>query len=126
MRVAAARELSEEPGAGVPVRFMVTFLCREGVSPVWSGVHEAMITEPELREVVDRWPFVPGGQEALRRYLAFGNEGGPSAVAAGFASEAAVVSKPVLTAPRRAGRPTVGAFRSGGSRQGSLRSSSVG
>ncbi|WP_345572484.1 NUDIX hydrolase [Nonomuraea rosea] len=93
---AAARELSEELGAGVPVRFMFTFLCRDGVSPVWFGVHEAVITEPlvpdpseiawhawltepELREVVDRWPFVPGGREALRRYLAIGNEDLPSA-----------------------------------------------
>ncbi len=93
---AAARELSEELGAGVPVRFMFKFLCRDGVSPVWFGVHEAVITEPlvpdpseiawhawltelELREVVDRWPFVPGGREAVRRYLVFGNEGQPSA-----------------------------------------------
>jgi 8-oxo-dGTP pyrophosphatase MutT (NUDIX family) len=92
---AAARELSEELGAGVPVRFMFKFLCRDGVSPVWFGVHEAVITEPlvpdpseiawhawltepELREVVDRWPFVPGGREALRRYVAAGNEGRPS------------------------------------------------
>lgn len=93
---AAARELSEELGAGVPVRFMFKFLCRNGVSPVWFGVHEAVITEPllpdsseiawhawltelELREVVDRWPFVPGGREALRRYLVSGNEDQPPA-----------------------------------------------
>lgn len=93
---AAARELAEELGAGVPVRFLFTFLCRDGVSPVWFGVHEAVIKEPlvpdpaeiawhawltelELREVVDRWPFVPGGREALRRYLAFGNADRPAA-----------------------------------------------
>ncbi|MEV1005333.1 NUDIX domain-containing protein [Nonomuraea sp. NPDC050202] len=93
---AAARELSEELGADVLVRFMFKFLCRDGVSPVWFGVHEAVITEPlvpdpseiawhawltelELREVVDRWPFVPGGREALRRYSVSGNEGRPSA-----------------------------------------------
>lgn len=93
---AAARELSEELGAGVPVRFMFKFLCRDGVSPVWFGVHEAVITESlvpdpseiawhawltelELREAVDRWPFVPGGRGALRRYLVFGNEDRPSA-----------------------------------------------
>ncbi|MGW4798182.1 NUDIX hydrolase [Nonomuraea sp. NPDC004297] len=83
---AAARELAEELGAGVPVRFLFTFLCQEGISPVWFGVHEALIAEPlaadpseiawyawltelELRKVVDRGPFVPGGREALRRYL---------------------------------------------------------
>jgi 8-oxo-dGTP pyrophosphatase MutT (NUDIX family) len=93
---AAARELSEELGAGVPVRFMFKFLWREGVGPVWFGVHEAVLTEPlvpdaseigwhawltepELREVVDRWPFVPAGREAVRRYLVFGNEGQSSA-----------------------------------------------
>jgi 8-oxo-dGTP pyrophosphatase MutT (NUDIX family) len=82
---AAARELSEELGVSVPVRFMFKFLYRDGVSPVWFGVHEAVIAEPlvpdpseiawhawltelELREVVDRWPFVPGGREAVRRY----------------------------------------------------------
>jgi 8-oxo-dGTP pyrophosphatase MutT (NUDIX family) len=93
---AAARELSEELGADVPVRFLFTFLCRDGVGPVWFGVHEAVIieplvpdpseiawhawlTEPDLREAVDRWPFVPGGREALRRYVTSGNEGRPSA-----------------------------------------------
>ncbi|WP_346109076.1 NUDIX hydrolase [Nonomuraea maheshkhaliensis] len=92
---AAARELSEELGAGVPARFMFTFLCLDGVSPVWFGVHEAVISEPlvpdaseiawhawltelELREVVDRGPFVPGGREALRRYLMSGSGGRPS------------------------------------------------
>ncbi|GAA3689341.1 NUDIX domain-containing protein [Nonomuraea antimicrobica] len=93
---AAARELSEELGADVPVRFMFKFLCRDGVSPVWFGVHEAVIIEPlvpdpseiawhawltelELRGAVDRWPFVPGGREALRRYWISGTEGRPSA-----------------------------------------------
>ncbi|RSN09546.1 NTP pyrophosphohydrolase [Nonomuraea sp. WAC 01424] len=83
---AAARELVEELGAGVPVRFLFKFLCRDGISPAWFGVHEALITgplspdpseiawhawltEPQLRNVVDRGPFVPGGREALRRYL---------------------------------------------------------
>ncbi|NUR88632.1 MAG: NUDIX domain-containing protein [Nonomuraea sp.] len=94
--VAAARELSEELGACVPVRFMFKFLCREGVSPVWFGVHEAVLTEPlvpdpseigwhawlteaELGEVVDRWPFVPAGREAWRRYSELGNESPPYA-----------------------------------------------
>lgn len=69
---------------------MFKFLCREGISPVWIGVHEAVVTEPlvpdpgeiawqgwlamaELREVIDRWLFVPGGREALRRYLESGS-----------------------------------------------------
>lgn len=93
---AAVRELAEELGTDVPVRFMFKFLCQDGVSPVWFGVHEALITEPltpdpseiawhawlteiELREVVDRCPFVPGGREALRRYLGSGSEGRPPA-----------------------------------------------
>ncbi|MFD8736028.1 NUDIX hydrolase [Streptomyces sp. NPDC059618] len=87
---AAARELSEELGVLVPVRFMFKFLCRKGISPVWFGVHEAVVTEPlvpdrgeiawrdwlteaELCEVVDQWLFVPGGREALRRYLRSGS-----------------------------------------------------
>ncbi|MFC7216840.1 NUDIX hydrolase [Streptomyces polyrhachis] len=83
---AAARELSEELGVRAPVRFLFTFLCRQGVGPVWFGVHEAVVAEPlvadpgeiawrgwlteaELCEAVDRGLWVPGGQEALRRYL---------------------------------------------------------
>ncbi|MFF4198677.1 NUDIX domain-containing protein [Nonomuraea sp. NPDC001831] len=83
---AAVRELVEELGVGVPVRFLFTFLCQAGVSPVWFGVHEALIaeplapdpseigwhawlTEPELWKLVDRGPFVPAGRHALRRYL---------------------------------------------------------
>ncbi|WP_329302097.1 NUDIX domain-containing protein [Streptomyces sp. NBC_00659] len=87
---AAARELSEELGVRMPVRFMFKFLCQEGISPVWFGVHEAVVTEPlapdpgeiawqgwlteaELCEVVDQRLFVPGGREALRRYLQSGS-----------------------------------------------------
>ncbi|MEU1726310.1 NUDIX domain-containing protein [Nonomuraea sp. NPDC005692] len=83
---AAARELVEELSVGVPVRFLFKFLCQDGISPVWFGVHEALVAEPlvpdpseiawhswlaepDLRRVVDRGPFVPGGREALRRYL---------------------------------------------------------
>lgn len=86
---AASRELIEELGVRVPVRFLFKFLCREGISPVWFGVHEALVTEPlvpdqgeiawqgwlteaEVREVVDQRLFVPGGREALRRYLQSG------------------------------------------------------
>jgi 8-oxo-dGTP pyrophosphatase MutT (NUDIX family) len=87
---AASRELSEELGVRVPVRFMFKFLCRKGIGPVWFGVHEALVTEPlvpdpseiawlgwlaepELREAVDQRLFVPGGREALRRYLRSGS-----------------------------------------------------
>lgn len=90
---AAARELSEELGVRVPVRFMFKFLCQEGISPVWFGVHEAVVTEPlipdpseiawqgwlteaELREVVDQRLFVPGGRKALCRYLESGSGSG--------------------------------------------------
>lgn len=83
---AATRELAEELGIRSPVRFRFKFLCREGISPIWLGVHEAIITtslvpdpgeiasygwltEAELREVLECQPFVPGGLEALRRYL---------------------------------------------------------
>ena len=86
---AASRELFEELGVRVPVRFLFKFLCREGIGPVWFGVHEALVTEPlvpdpgeiawqgwlteaELREVVDQRLFVPGGREALRRYMQSG------------------------------------------------------
>lgn len=86
---AAVRELAEELGVRVPVRFLFKLLYREGASPIWLGVHEAVVpqtlapdpgeidwqgwlTVAELREVVDRWCFVPGGREALRRYLESG------------------------------------------------------
>ncbi|MEU6051169.1 NUDIX domain-containing protein [Streptomyces xanthochromogenes] len=86
---AAVRELTEELGVRVPVRFLFKFLCRQGISPVWFGVHEAVVSEAlgpdpgeigwqdwmtvdELREVADEWAFVPGGREALRRYLECG------------------------------------------------------
>ncbi|MFG2956409.1 NUDIX hydrolase [Streptomyces sp. NPDC048291] len=89
---AAARELAEELGVRVPVRFLFKFLCRRGISPVWFGVHEAVVTEPlvpdpgeiawrgwltvaEVCGVVDQWLFVPGGREALRRYLRSGSGG---------------------------------------------------
>ncbi|MEV8030647.1 NUDIX domain-containing protein [Streptomyces sp. NPDC086182] len=97
---AAARELSEELGVRVPVRFMFKFLCREGISPVWFGVHEAVVSEclipdpgeigwqdwltlDELRDVIDQWCFVPGGREALRRYLESGSGSGAGELAAG-------------------------------------------
>lgn len=83
---AAARELAEELGIHVPVRFLFKFLCRGAISPYWLGVHEAVITgevtpdprevawhgwltEAELREAVRQWRFIPDGQEAFDRYL---------------------------------------------------------
>ncbi len=83
---AAARELVEELGVLVQVRLVCKFLCRGVIAPYWLGVHEAVITgtvtpdpaevawhdwltEPQLREAVRRWRFVPDGQEAFGRYL---------------------------------------------------------
>ncbi|MGW1977284.1 NUDIX hydrolase [Streptomyces sp. NPDC001889] len=83
---AAVRELGEELGVRAPVRFLFKLLFREGISPIWLGVHEAVVTEAvvpdsgeidwydwltldELRAVLDAWCFVPGGREALRRYV---------------------------------------------------------
>ncbi|MBD0741687.1 NUDIX hydrolase [Streptomyces sp. CBMA152] len=97
---AAARELAEELGVRVPVRFLFKFLCREGISPIWLGVYEAVVSQAlvpdsgeidwqgwmtvaELREVVDDWCFVPGGREALRRYLQPGSSSGAGEPAAG-------------------------------------------
>ncbi|KUO19840.1 NUDIX hydrolase [Streptomyces dysideae] len=82
---AAGRELGEELGVRVPVRFVFKFLCRGAISPYWLGVHEALVTEKiepdpaeigwyrwvsesELRDVVGRWAFVADGVETLRRY----------------------------------------------------------
>jgi 8-oxo-dGTP pyrophosphatase MutT (NUDIX family) len=90
---AAARELTEELGVREPVRFLFKFLCRDGISPIWLGVHEAVVPEAlvpdpgeigwqdwltvaELHEIVDQWRFVPGGREALRRYLEPGRGAG--------------------------------------------------
>ncbi|MFB7906824.1 NUDIX hydrolase [Kitasatospora sp. NPDC056076] len=86
----ARRELAEELGVSVPVRHRFTFLCRGAIAPYWLGVHEAVLppdlidpdavdpaaiarygwlTLPELAGAVRRWPFVPDGQVAFRRYL---------------------------------------------------------
>ncbi|MFD7033230.1 NUDIX hydrolase [Streptomyces sp. NPDC059917] len=84
---AASRELAEEMGVRAHVRPVCRFLCRGAIGPYWLGVHEAVITgeltpdpsevawygwltEPELREAVRQWPFVPDGLEAYGRYLA--------------------------------------------------------
>ncbi|MCM2387670.1 NUDIX hydrolase [Streptomyces albipurpureus] len=84
---AAVRELAEELGVRAPVRFLFKLHFQEGISPIWLGVHEAVVSEvlvpdsdeidwhdwltvAELREVIDEWCFVPGGREALRQYVA--------------------------------------------------------
>lgn len=84
---AAARELVEELGVTPPVRHMFTYLCQGVTGPYWLGVHEALIdgavspepkevawydwiTEAELEGAVKRWPFIPDGQDAFRRYRA--------------------------------------------------------
>lgn len=102
---AASRELTEELGVRVPVRFLFKFLCREGISPIWFGVHEAVVSEAlvpdsgeiewldwmtvaELREVADEWCFVPGGRKALRRYLESGSGSGAGRRGSGQASDA--------------------------------------
>lgn len=83
---AAARELTEELGVRVPVRFAFKFLCRGEIAPYWLGVHEAAVhtaiapdpaeiawhawvTEDELREMAGRETFVADAVEALDRYL---------------------------------------------------------
>ncbi|MFD8741653.1 NUDIX domain-containing protein [Streptomyces sp. NPDC059616] len=42
---AAVRELAEELDVRVPVRFLFKLLFREGISPIWLGVHEAVVSE---------------------------------------------------------------------------------
>ncbi|MBO4252557.1 NUDIX domain-containing protein [Streptomyces griseorubiginosus] len=85
---AAARELAEELGIRVLPRLLFTFLNRNGLSPHWLGVHQALVpdavaadpdevawhgwlTEPELRSALLKWRFTPDSHEAFNRYLAF-------------------------------------------------------
>jgi 8-oxo-dGTP pyrophosphatase MutT (NUDIX family) len=85
---AAARELAEELGVRVRPRPVFRFLNRGGLSPVWVGVHEAVLRPAEVRpypgeiawhawlpasEVADfmrRTPFTPDSPSIFRRYLA--------------------------------------------------------
>ncbi|MGI5451675.1 NUDIX hydrolase [Streptomyces sp. CA-249302] len=97
---AAARELAEELGLRVPLRFLFKFLCGQGVGPIWLAVYEATVSETlvpdagesdwqgwmtvaDLREVVDERCFVPCGREALLRYLELGPGSGTCEPAAG-------------------------------------------
>ena len=81
----AVRELAEELGVRVGVRFAFKVLCRGAISPYWLGVHEAVVAEEvspdpaeiawhgwvsegELWKLTRQLAFVPDGVEALRRF----------------------------------------------------------
>lgn len=52
--VAAARELEEELGVSALVRHIFKYRCYTAVSPIWLGVHEAVVTgavSPDSREI---------------------------------------------------------------------------
>ncbi|UQI45928.1 NUDIX domain-containing protein [Streptomyces sp. HU2014] len=83
---AAVRELKEELGVQASVRFLFSFLNRNGLSPHWLGVHEAVVpavvepdprevswhewlSETELRQAMLQWTFTPDTCEVLDRYL---------------------------------------------------------
>ncbi|MFE7566437.1 NUDIX hydrolase [Streptomyces sp. NPDC057539] len=82
---AAGRELAEEMSVRTSVRFVVKFLNRNGLSPHWLGIHEAVVLTPpdpdpdevmwhgwlpetELHPFMLQHPFTPDSQEALSRY----------------------------------------------------------
>lgn len=83
---AATRELTEELGLRLTVRFMFKFFHRNSAGPVWMGVHEALVANhplaPDPAEIswhgwltiaetdvlVNQPRFAPGGREAMRRY----------------------------------------------------------
>ncbi|MFD3374835.1 MULTISPECIES: NUDIX hydrolase [unclassified Streptomyces] len=87
---AATRELKEELGIRVTVRFAFKYLCRGEISRYWMAVHEAVINEavtggdvtpdpseiawhdwlPEaaLRQRLWQWPFVSDSREAFLKY----------------------------------------------------------
>jgi isopentenyldiphosphate isomerase len=81
---AAARELAEELGVQASVRFLLKFLNRDGLSPHWLGMHEAVIpvevepdpgevawygwlTGEELRHAMAHWPFTPDSRVVVDR-----------------------------------------------------------
>ncbi|WP_199561946.1 phosphotransferase [Micromonospora deserti] len=60
-QAAAARELAEELGVHVPVRFVLKFLCHGERGSYWLGIHEAVITgpvDPDPREVAWLGPIL--------------------------------------------------------------------
>lgn len=84
---AAVRELAEELGIDTTVRSVVKFLNRDGLSPHWLGIHEALVLvdpkpradevawhgwlpESELHEFMQRHPFTPDSRDAWDRYRA--------------------------------------------------------
>ncbi|MFJ4013101.1 NUDIX domain-containing protein [Streptomyces sp. NPDC090026] len=83
---AARRELAEEMGLAVPVRFVLAFLSQQGLSPHRLAVHEASVLgtvspDPdcvtrhdwlavsELSEFMQLQPFTPDSGPLLDRYL---------------------------------------------------------
>ncbi|MFF9772742.1 NUDIX domain-containing protein [Streptomyces sp. NPDC013978] len=92
---AAARELGEELGMSATVCLRFKFLNRNGFSPYWLGVCDAVLpeivapdpgevtwhgwlTEAELRQALQQWTFTPDSQEILDRYLACRADPAPS------------------------------------------------
>ncbi|WP_435234074.1 NUDIX hydrolase [Streptomyces sp. bgisy092] len=89
---AASRELAEELGVRAPVRFLVKFLNRGGLSPHWLAVHEAVLfdapdpdpdevtwhgwlSESELLRSMRENPFTPDTHDTLRHYFAAADRG---------------------------------------------------
>ncbi|MFJ6486577.1 MULTISPECIES: NUDIX hydrolase [unclassified Streptomyces] len=83
---AASRELAEELGVRAPVRFIAKFLNRNGLSPHWLAVHEAVLSDnlcPDPDEVMwHGWMseselltsmrenlFTPDTRDVLRHYF---------------------------------------------------------
>ncbi|WP_329182338.1 NUDIX domain-containing protein (plasmid) [Streptomyces decoyicus] len=84
---AASRELAEELGVRAPVRFIVKFLNRSGLSPHWLAVHEALLfdnlcsdpnevmwhgwlSESELLRSMRENLFTPDSHDVLSHYFA--------------------------------------------------------
>ncbi|MFC7974802.1 NUDIX hydrolase [Streptomyces cinereoruber] len=84
---AASRELAEELGVQAPVRFVVKFLNRNGLSPHWLAVHEAVLpgdpnpdpdkmmwhgwlSESELLRSMEENLFTPDSRDTLSHYFA--------------------------------------------------------
>lgn len=84
---AAARELREELGLTVPVRFCLKFLCQGAIGQYWFALHHARLaagqplvpdpaeianvawlTGDQLREATARLPFIPEVHDAFDRY----------------------------------------------------------
>ncbi|MEV6162312.1 NUDIX domain-containing protein [Streptomyces sp. NPDC052052] len=84
---AASRELAEELGVRAPVRFIVKFLNRSGLSPHWLAVYEAVLSdnlcpdpdevmwhgwlsEPELLRSMRENLFTPDTHDVMSHYRA--------------------------------------------------------